>query len=372
MQQGFNQKTTSVAQLCQVLEQWAPPALQEDYDNSGLLVGDREQSVTGVLVSLDLTEAVIEEALAKGCNVVVSHHPVIFGKLKRLTGADWVQRCLIKAIKSDIALYAFHTNLDHIQTGVSAKMAELLGLQNCHILQPKPKILLKLTTFVPQAQVEAVLAALFAAGAGELGKYSRASFSVAGTGTFEPKVGAKPFSGTVGKLQQEAEVRMEVLLEHWKKAVVLQALFAAHPYEEVAYDLIALENATYDYGAGILGEFAAPMSEMDFLQLAKKCFGGTVRYSPLTGRSIHKVALCGGSGSFLLPDAVKSGAQVLLTADHKYHQFFEADGRLLLADFGHYETEQFTKDLIANYLSEKFTNFAVLISETNTNPVNYL
>ncbi|MDP2188922.1 MAG: Nif3-like dinuclear metal center hexameric protein [Sphingobacteriaceae bacterium] len=372
MQQGFDQKTITLGALCQALEAWAPPALQEDYDNSGLLVGDRQQAVTGVLVSLDLTEAVIEEALAKGCNVVVSHHPVIFGKLKRLTGADWVQRCVIKAIKADVALYAIHTNLDHIQTGVSAKMAALLQLQNTRILQPKQKILLKLVTFVPQAQAEAVREALFAAGAGQIGKYHRASFNLEGMGTYEPMAGAKPFSGEVGKLQQEAEVRIEVHLEHWKKAAVLKALLAAHPYEEVAYDLIALENVTADYGAGMLGELPAAMSEIDFLQLAKKCFGGTVRYSPLTGQPIHKVALCGGSGSFLLPDALQAGAQVLLTADHKYHQFFEADGRILLADFGHYETEQFTKDLIANYLSENFTNFAVLISETNTNPVNYL
>lgn len=372
MQQAFDPKTINLDQLCQSLEAWAPPALQEDYDNSGLLVGNRQQAVTGVLVSLDLTEAVIDEALAKGCNVVVSHHPVIFGKLKRLTGVDWVQRCVIKAIKADVALYAIHTNLDHIKTGVSAHMAQLLGLQNVQILQPKGKLLLKLITFVPQAQAEAVREALFAAGAGQLGNYHKASFNLLGTGTFEAKPGAQPFSGEVGKLQQEPEVRIEVLLEHWKKAKVLKALFSSHPYEEVAYDLMALENVSADYGAGMLGELPAPMSEIDFLQMAKKCFGGTVRYSSLTGRPIHKVALCGGSGSFLLPDALQAGAQVLLTADHKYHQFFDADGRILLADFGHYETEQFTKDLIANYLSENFTNFAVLISETNTNPVNYL
>lgn len=372
MEQGFDPKTITVAQLSQTLEQWAPPALQEDYDNSGLLVGNRQQPITGVLVSLDLTEAVIDEALDKGCNVVVSHHPVIFGKLKRLTGANWVQRCIIKAVKADVALYAIHTNLDHIQTGVSAQMAKLLGLQNTRVLQPKTKILLKLITFVPQAQAEEVREALFAAGAGQLGNYHRASFNSTGTGTFEPQAGAQPFSGAVGKLQQEEEVRIEVLLEHWKKAAVLKALFAAHPYEEVAYDLVALENVSNDYGAGMVGELPAPMTEIDFLQLAKKRFGGTVRYSPFTGKPIQKVALCGGSGSFLLPDALQAGAQVLLTADHKYHQFFEADGRILLADFGHYETEQFTKDLIANYLSENFTNFAVLISETNTNPVNYL
>ena len=359
-------------QLCTVLEDWAPLALQEDYDNAGLLVGNRQMQVSGVLVSLDLTEAVIDEALARGCNVVVSHHPVIFGKLKRLTESNYVERSVAKAIRSGVALYAIHTNLDHLQAGVSARMAAELQLLNGKVLQPKKGVLRKLVTFVPHAQLEPVREALFAAGAGHIGPYAKASFGSEGTGTFLPGETANPFSGERGKLQFEPETRLEVLYPVWRENAVLTALFAAHPYEEVAYDLLPLANATADFGAGYLAELPHPMPAIDFLELLKKRFGGTVRYTDLPEHPVQKIALCGGSGSFLLPDAIRAGADVLVTADFKYHQFFDADGRILIADLGHYETEQFTKDLIANYLSEKFTTFAVLISETKTNPVNYL
>lgn len=355
-----------------MLEGWAPLALQEDYDNAGLLVGDRQMPVSGVLVSLDLTESVIDEALARGCNVVVSHHPVIFGKLKRLTESNYVERSVAKAIRSGVALYAIHTNLDHLQAGVSARMAAELGLINGRVLQPKKGILRTLVTYVPHAQLEQVREALFAAGAGHVGNYAKASFGSEGTGTFLPGETANPFSGERGRLQLEPETRLELLYPFWRENAVLAALFAAHPYEEVAYNLLPLANATSDYGAGYLAELPQPMQAFDFLNLLKVRFGGTVRYTEPTSNSVRKIALCGGSGSFLLPDAIRAGADVLVTADFKYHQFFDADGRILIADLGHYETEQFTKDLIANYLSEKFTTFAVLISETKTNPVNYL
>lgn len=358
--------------LCKQLEQWAPLALQEDYDNAGLLVGDMQMPVKGVLVSLDLTEAVIDEALSRGCNVVVSHHPVIFGKLKRLTESNYVERSVAKAIRAGVALYAIHTNLDHLQVGVSARMAAELGLVNGRVLQPKKGLLRKLITFVPHAQLESVRDALFAAGAGHIGKYSKASFGSEGTGTFLPGEGTNPFSGEKGRLQYEPETRLEVLYPVWKEAAILHALLAAHPYEEVAYDLLPLANATADFGAGYLAELPQPMAPMAFLELLKQRFGGMIRYTALPDKDIHKVALCGGSGSLLLPDAIRAGADVLVTADFKYHQFFNADNRILIADLGHYETEQYTKDLIANYLSEKFTTFAVLISETKTNPVNYL
>lgn len=359
-------------QLCATLEGWAPLALQEDYDNAGLLVGDRQMPVSGVLVSLDLTEAVINEALSRGCNVVVSHHPIIFGKLKRLTESNYVERCVAKAIRSGVALYAIHTNLDHLQAGVSARMAAELQLWHGRVLQPKKGVLRKLVTYVPHARVEQVREALFAAGAGHLGNYAKASFGSEGIGTFLPGDAANPFSGERGKLQFEPETRLEVLYPVWRERKLLEALFAAHPYEEVAYDLLPLANATADFGAGYLAELPQPMPALDFLQLLKARFGGTVRYTDLPQKPVQKIALCGGSGSFLLPDAIRAGADVLVTADFKYHQFFDADGHILIADLGHYETEQFTKDLIANYLSEKFTTFAVLISETKTNPVNYL
>lgn len=367
MEQALN-----LRQLCQALENWAPLSLQEDYDNAGLLVGNYQMAVSGVLVSLDLTEAVIDEALARNCNVVVSHHPIIFGKLKRLTESNYVERCVAKAIRSGVALYAIHTNLDHLQAGVSARMAAELQLINGRVLQPKKGVLRKLVTFVPHAQLEAVREALFAAGAGHIGKYSKASFGNEGVGTFLPGEAANPFSGERGKLQLEPETRLEVLYPHWRERAVLEALFKNHPYEEVAYDLIALANSTADFGAGYLAELPQAMTALDFLQLLKKRFGGMVRYTDLPQKPVQKIALCGGSGSFLLPDAISAGADVLVTADFKYHQFFDADGKILIADLGHFETEQFTKDLIANYLSEKFTTFAVLISETKTNPVNYL
>lgn len=359
-------------QLCRALEAWAPLALQEDYDNAGLLVGQPHMEVRGILVSLDLTEAVIDEALARGCNVVVSHHPIIFGKLKRLTDSNYVERSVAKAIRAGVALYAIHTNLDHLQAGVSARMASELSLVNGRVLQPKKGLLRKLVTYVPIAHVEAVRAALFAAGAGEIGKYSQASFGSEGTGTFLPGEGSNPFSGQRGQLQYEPETRLEVLYPVWREAALLAALLAAHPYEEVAYDLLPLANATSDYGAGYLAELPQAMPAIDFLHLLKNRFGGGLRYTALPEKPVQKIALCGGSGSFLLPDAIRAGADVLVTADFKYHQFFDADNRILIADLGHYETEQFTKDLIANYLSEKFTTFAVLISETKTNPVNYL
>jgi len=366
------QKPVTLHDLCKQLELWAPLPLQEDYDNAGLLVGNPKTEVKGVLVSLDLTESVIDEALSLGCNVIVSHHPVIFGKLKRLTESNYVERAVAKAIRAEVALYAIHTNLDHLQAGVSARMAAELQLVNGKVLQPKKGLLRKLVTFVPHKHLNEVREALFAAGAGEIGKYSKASFGSEGVGTFLPGEQSNPFSGEPGVLQMEPETRLEVLFPVWKEAVVLDALFTSHPYEEVAYDLLTLANASPDFGAGFLAELPEPLEPMVFLELLKQRFGGMIRYTSLPPRNISKVALCGGSGSFLLFDAIRAGADVLVTADFKYHQFFDADNRILIADLGHYETEQYTKDLIANYLSEKFTTFAVLISETKTNPVNYL
>lgn len=358
--------------LVAALESWAPPVLQEAYDNSGLLVGEPDTRVTGVLVSLDLTEAVIDEAIARGCNVVVSHHPIIFGKLQRLTGADYVQRSVMKALRAGVALFAIHTNLDNVKHGVNATIAQKIGLVETEVLLPKAGMLHKLVTFVPHAQADAVRDALFAAGAGAIGQYHKASFNSVGTGTFEAQAGASPFVGTIGQLQQEPETRIEVVLESWKRAAVMAALLQAHPYETVAYNLIALENSQADIGAGQIGRLPTPMDEMDFLQLLKKQFGGGLRYTQLLGRPVQTVAVCGGSGSFLLNQAKRAGADVFVTADFKYHQFFDAENCILIADLGHYESEQFTKELITRYLSEKFTTFAVLNSETNTNPINYL
>ncbi len=367
-----NPATITVRELSQALAAWAPTSLQETYDNAGLLAGEPESTVRGVLVSLDCTEAVVNEAIARGCNVVVSHHPLIFGGLKSLTGANWVERTLIKALRAGVALYAIHTNLDNVAHGVNAELARRIGLQGTQILSPKTALLRKLVTFVPAAQASQVREALWAAGAGTIGNYDRASFTSEGIGTFRPLEGAQPNIGDLGQTEAVNEVRVEVILENHREKAVLRALFAAHPYEEVAYDLFSLQNASNQIGSGAIGNLSGAVEFDAFLQRVKNTFGGGLRYTTSARAKVQKIAVCGGSGSFLLEKAVAAGADVLLTADFKYHQFLEADNRIAIVDIGHFESEQFTIPLIADYLREKFTNFATLTSETKTNPVNYL
>lgn len=362
-----------IADIIRVLEQLAPPSLQESYDNAGLLTGNSSQECTGLICCLDVTEEVVEEALQQGCNLLVAHHPLIFGGLKRINGNNAVERSLIKAIKHDIAIYAIHTNLDNVMEGVNGKMASLLGLRNCQVLLPKENSLKKLVTYVPVAQLEQVQAALFEAGAGNIGNYSECSFSSSGNGTFKAEKGANPFVGTVGARHTEPETRLEVLLPSTRESQVVKALRAAHPYEEVAFDIFPLSNTHPGIGAGLIGELETPLPETEFLQLLRRAFQlPMVRHTALTGKPVQKVALCGGAGSFLIGKALSIGAQAFITADLKYHDFFLADNKVLLADIGHFESEQFTIDLLKAYLAEKFPNFAVLKTSVFTNPVNYL
>lgn len=362
-----------VADIIQLLESLAPPFLQESYDNAGLLTGKASQSCTGVLCCLDVTEAVLTEAMAKGCNMVVAHHPLIFGGIKQINGKNTVERTLIQAIKNDIAVYAIHTNLDNMLTGVNGKMAELLGLQNCRVLWPKENSLQKLVTFVPVAQAEQVKTALFEAGAGEMGKYSECSFSVNGQGSFTANDGANPYVGKIGSRHLEPECRIEVILPTVLTAAVVKALLASHPYEEVAYDIYPLQNTAASIGSGLIGELQEPLTELDFFKRVSEKFNlSLIRHTALLGNPIQKVALCGGAGSFLISRALATGAQVFLTADLKYHDFFLADNRMVLADMGHFESEQFTMDLLQERLAEKFPTFAVLKTSVFTNPVNYL
>lgn len=361
-----------ISDITRVIEHFAPPALQESYDNAGLIVGNSSADCTGVLLSLDATEAIVDEAIAKGCNLVVSHHPIWFGSKKRLTGRDYVERTIIKAIKHDVALYAAHTNLDHVHQGVNRKIGEKMGLTDLQILSPKPGHLRKLVTMVPQSHLDVLRGALFSAGAGNLGNYSKASFSHPGIGTFQAEAGANPFLGEVGKLAEEAEVRLEVMYPTWVEGKLIAALRSAHPYEEPAFDLIQLQNADAYAGAGMVGMMSNPCSEVEFLQRLKEIFGsGCIRHTAFTGKTVKKVAYCGGAGSFLLGNAIACDADVYVTGDYKYHEFFDADGRLMIADIGHYESEQFTTDIFWEILTEKFPTFAVLKSENNTNPVNY-
>ncbi|CAG5002635.1 GTP cyclohydrolase 1 type 2 [Dyadobacter sp. CECT 9275] len=354
------------------LESLAPPSYQENYDNAGLIVGDKHAIVTGVLITLDVTEAVVQEAVSKKCNLIIAHHPIVFKGLKKLTGSNYVERTVLAAIKNDVAIYAIHTNLDHVLKGVNSKIAEKIGLKNIKILAPKKNILQKLVTFVPTENSESVLEALFNAGAGEIGAYKNCSFSTTGTGTFLPGEAANPAVGTIGKREDVRENRLEVIFPSHLGRKILTVLKAVHPYEEVAYYLQELENENQEVGAGMVGELEHDMQHEDFLQLLRSNMQlRVIRHTaPVTG-PIRRVAVCGGAGSFLLPLAIGSGADVFITADYKYHEFFDADQQIMICDIGHYESEVFTKDLLYDYLSGIFSNFALCLSEINTNPVHY-
>lgn len=361
-----------IKQLTGALEAWAPRSLQEDYDNSGLHVGDPEADVNAALVCLDCTEQVVEEAAAKGCGLIISHHPVIFRGLKSLVPRGPVERTVLAAIRRDIALYAIHTNLDNVIDGVNGEIADALGLGHRRVLLPRPDQLSKLVVFVPHAQAEAVRAALFNAGAGRIGAYDECSFNLEGQGTFRPGEGSQAFVGRKGERHQEPETRVEVVLPRTLEADVVTAMQAAHPYEEVAYDLVPLANPHPAIGSGLLGEWEQPLGERDFLERIKQVFGQrVVRHSPLAGRPIRRVALCGGAGAFLIGRALAAGADAFITADLKYHDYFLADGRVLLADVGHYGSEQFTMRLIQRRLGEVFPTFAVRLTETVTDPIHY-
>lgn len=361
-----------IKQLTDWLEAWAPSAYQESYDNSGLLVGEPSTEITGVLVSLDVTEAVIDDAIAQGANLIVSHHPIIFGGLKRLNGSNYVERCVMKAIRHNIALYAIHTNLDNVRTGVNAALASKLGLVETSILSEKGGWLRKLITYVPVSHTDQVLEALFAAGAGHVGAYDQCSFRSDGTGTFRGGEGTDPFVGIPGDRHEEPENRVEVILPFDRKGSVLSALKKSHPYEEVAWDMLTLENTSSEHGSGMIGELPEAMSTSDFLSHLKETVGGVVRHTAPVSDKVKTIAICGGSGSFLTASAMAAGADVFVTADFKYHQFFDADGKLVIADIGHFESEQFTIGLLYDAIREKFTNFATFQTVVNTNPIIYL
>lgn len=359
-------------ELTRFLEELAPTYLQEGYDNSGLIVGDEQKDLTKALVCLDVTEEVIDEAIGKGANLVIAHHPIVFRGLKRITGKSYVERIIIKSIQHDIAIYAIHTNLDNALSGVNAKIGEKLGVMNFQILAPKGETLFKLITFVPLSAQKQVLEALFDAGAGRIGNYHEASFRNEGLGTFKANDLANPTIGSKGVQEEVQEFKLEVLVEKHLANKVLRALRKAHPYEEVAYDLIPLANLNQERGSGMVGDLAEPMKTIDFFKQLQSIFGvPVVRHTPICKHEIQRVAWCGGAGSFLLPHAKAAGADVFITGDFKYHEFFDAENQLIIADIGHYESEQFTSELLIDKLNKKFRNFAFLLTEINTNPVNY-
>lgn len=359
--------------IIQFLEEKAPSSLQESYDNSGLICGHPLMEITGAIICLDSTEEIIDEAIRHGYNLVIAHHPIVFSGLKKLNGKNYIERTIIKAIKNDIAIYAIHTNLDNIIHGVNAKIAEKIGLINCRVLSPMKNKLLKLSTYVPHEHSENVKEALFNAGAGHIGNYSECSFSTHGEGTFKGGDGSNPVYGEKNIRFKAQETKIEVILESHKQHQVFRALQEAHPYEEVAYEIISLVNNFQHTGAGMIGELPEEIDAQDFLKSLKtKMKTDCIRHTNPSKQSIKKVALCGGAGSFLLEDAKRAGADIFITGDFKYHQFFDADGSLVIADIGHYESEQFTIELLGDWLSEKFPTFALRLTENNTNPINYL
>ncbi len=366
-------QTSKIKDVAAYLESLAPRDYQESYDNSGLLTGDPLAAVTGILVTLDCTEPVVEEAIVRHCNLIVSHHPILFKGLKKLTGQNYVERTLLLAIRNNIAIYAAHTNLDNVYQGVNSKIAERLSLKKTRILAARKGLLSKLVTFVPADQVEGVLGALYEAGAGQVGNYKNCSFKIPGTGTFLPNQDAHPAIGKPGHQEDVQEVRVEVLLPSRIEDRVLSALRKSHPYEEVAYYLTRVENENQEVGAGLIGELETPVEPIEFLMRLKNQMNTSlIRHTRPLGRPVKKVAVCGGAGSFLLPTAIGEGADVYISADFKYHEFFDADAKIIIADIGHYESEQFTKELFLEVLSKKFPTFAINFSKVVTNPISYL
>ena len=362
----------TVNDMVAALDELAPPIYQESYDNSRLLCGDPKQTINAVLFCLDCTEAVVDEAIAKGCGLIIAHHPILFKGVKSLTGKTYVERVIIKAIQQQVAICAVHTNLDNQLEGVNAKIAEKLGLVHTRILKPMDNTLELLYIYVPQQNREDLEAALFEAGAGHVGNYDHCSFVYPGAGSFRPLNGANPVIGEVGQRERVQEDKVEVLVQQHVRAAVLKAMREVHPYEEVAFGLVPLGNQNQTLGAGMIGELPEAMLEPDFLLHVKQALRtDCIRHTVFPGKPIKQVALCGGSGSFLLPEAMRQGADAYISADFTYHQFFDAEGRILIADVGHYESEQFTPEIFYAYLSKKYPKFAFHFSAVNTNPVHY-
>ena len=362
-----------IKDIANALEMFAPLPLQDGFDNAGLQIGLTDAEVTGVLLCLDVTEAVVDEALASGCNLIVSHHPLIFSPLKRITGRNSVERCVLKALSAGIAVYSAHTNIDNAPGGVNYRIAEILGLQNLKILVPKEDSLLKLSVFVPEKYAETLRTALFDAGCGAIGNYSSCSYNVSGFGTFKAGEGCNPFCGTVGEVHKEEEVRIDTILPAYLKERVVSALLKAHPYEEPAYDLYPLKNVWNSAGAGVVGELPQERDEREFLLEIKEKFSvGCLQHTAFTGKKIKRVALCGGAGASFAGAAVAAGADIYITGEARYHSMFDYSGKMLMAVIGHYESEQYTIDIFKEIIQGKYPGLRVVATSINTNPLSYL
>lgn len=362
-----------VKDITNCIEEIAPLNYAEGFDNVGLLVGNYQTQVTGVLVVLDTLENIVDEAINKKCNLIVSFHPIIFSGLKKLNGNTYVERVVLKAIKNDIAIYAMHTALDNSFQGVNSKICEVLNLKNKQVLIPQKNTIKKLTTYIPVDFSEKVRNSIFKAGAGTIGNYDNCSFNAEGKGTYRGNEDSNPTMGKKGELHSEKEELISVIFEKHKEKNILKSLFDAHPYEEVAYEIVSLDNTNQEIGMGMIGELETPTNEVDFLQYVKTTMNANgIRHSKLLGKLIKKVAVLGGSGSFAIEKAIAAGADMYITADVKYHEFYKAENKLVIADIGHYESEQFTKNLLVEILTKKFHNFAIILSQKNTNPIYYI
>ena len=359
-------------EICNILESFSPLSSQESYDNCGLLIGDKNKEITSVLVCLDCTEEVIHEAIKKNSSLVIAHHPIIFKGIKSLNNSNYVERVISLSIKNDIAIYAMHTNLDNNPLGVNYEIGNRLKLNNLSILRPKMQVLTKLVVYVPETHLKKVDNAIISAGAGEIGNYDSCHFRTKGIGTFRPLTGSNPTKGELNNRSEISEYRIEYIVSSHKLNSVLSGMFEAHPYEEVAHDIFPLKNKNKFEGSGMIGELTSPSEEIDFLDNLKKVFRVPfIKHTKLLNKKVKSIAFCGGSGSFLIQDAIAKKADVFVTSDIKYHDFFDAEDKILLVDIGHYEIEQYTMNLISVYLKKKISNFAVHLTDINTNPVIY-
>lgn len=362
----------TISAITNVLEKTAPLYLQESYDNAGLIVGRGEMACSGVLIALDATEEVVKEAIESRCNLIVAHHPIVFKGLKQFNEKNYVEKAIMLAIKNDVAIYACHTNLDNVMNGVNGVIADRFSLGNKKILRPKTELIKKLVVYCPVDACEKVQSALFATGAGEIGNYSECSFISEGFGSFTPNELANPQLGEKGVRTTYNEKKIEVIFPFWKQSEVFRAMVEAHPFETVAYEIMSLSNPHQEFGSGIMGDLPHPMDESDFLAMIKSVFDlKVIKHTPFLNKKVRKIAICGGAGSFLTDTAKSAGADVFLTSDIKYHEFFDAEARILLIDIGHFESEQFTIDLFYDILSQNFPNFAILKTQVSTNPVHF-
>lgn len=360
-------------EITDFLENLYPLQYQESYDNSGLIIGNKNSEVNKALICVDVTEEIIDEAIMTKSDLIISHHPIIFNSIKKINGNNLIERIIIKAIKNNISIYSAHTNLDNQKSGVNSILCKKLKLKNLNILSPKKDLLKKLICYCPNEYSKKLREALFDAGAGYIGNYDCCSFNADGTGTFRAGEDTNPFVGVKGELHYENETRIEMIFPFDKEGKIISTLINTHPYEEPAYDIYSLDNKYNNIGAGMIGELSKEYDETEFLKEVKKIINiKSIRHSKLLNKKIKKVAVCGGSGSFLINTAIAANADIFLTADIKYHDFALAENKIIIADIGHYESEKFVKELLFNVLNKKFSNFAFFISKINTNYVKYL